>query len=153
MRSSSAALQNDNVAESYSPRGDTYNGVRTPSSNFEAHNTAVEALSLPTFDARNYAATSKIAARVHTANVSQGEIDKLERTRRALLDKKYAGEIRQEEINKLAYVRWSLDRIEDAKYGTSFDLLEEKVIAVERLIKEMAVLKSKLTGQQRGRRR
>jgi len=41
-----------------------------------------------------------------------------------VLDKKFAEIITRKEENRLEYVRWSLDRIEDAKYGQSLELLE-----------------------------
>lgn len=153
MRSSSASQTNEEFSEVRRVGAETYNGNQSPSSFLESQNTAADTLSLPDFDARNYAATSKIAARVNSANVSQAEVEKLLRERRALLDLKANGQASQRDLNRLAYVRWSLDRIEDARYGQGFDLLEEKVIAYERLLKEIQVLNGQLASQQRGRRK
>lgn len=48
--------------------------------------------------------------------------------RQALLDKKFDGTITKSELNRLEYVRWSLDRIEDARYGENLDALAKKVM-------------------------
>lgn len=70
--------------------------------------------------ARAHAA--KIAGRVNAAGVSQEEHENLLAERQGLLDKKMAGTITGQELNRLEYVRWSLDRIEDAKYGQALDV-------------------------------
>jgi len=66
-----------------------------------------------------YAATSRIAGRINAANISDAEHGALRRERQRLLDKKLDGTITRKEANRLEYVRWSLDRIEDAKHGPS----------------------------------
>ena len=48
-----------------------------------------------------------------------------------LLDKKFDGHITRKELNRLEYVRWSLDRIEDAKHGETLDILEMAISRYE----------------------
>ena len=83
-------------------------------------------LSLPNFGAYNpvYAFTARIAGRINASSIPQKEVDDLLRERQNLLDKYLAGTITKSEKNRLEYVRWSLDRVEDAKYGQILDRLD-----------------------------
>lgn len=74
-------------------------------------------------------AASKVAARLNAANVSETEQNALLRERADLLKKRMTGQFSSADANRLAYVRWSLDRIDDAKHGQQLDALE---LAVER---------------------
>ena len=85
--------------------------------------------------ARAHAA--KIAGRVNAARASQEEHENLLSERQGLLDKKMAGTITGQELNRLEYVRWSLDRIEDAKYGQALDILEGYVVQYEHALSEI----------------
>jgi hypothetical protein len=73
-----------------------------------------------------------MAGRLNAASISEDEHADLLRQRQALLDKELAGTIDRSEKNKLEYVRWSLDRIEDARYGQEMDALEEAIKRYER---------------------
>jgi hypothetical protein len=73
-----------------------------------------------------------MAGRLNAASISEDEHADLLRQRQALLDKELAGTIDRSEKNKLEYVRWSLDRIEDARYGQEMDALEETIKRYER---------------------
>lgn len=53
------------------------------------------------------------------------------------MDKKFANEITTKELNSLEYIKWSLDRIEDAKYGMALDNLEAYVDRYEGLLGEL----------------
>jgi hypothetical protein len=88
--------------------------------------------------------TAKLAARKNAAAVSPQEHAKLHQERQALLDKKFAGTISRKEVNRLAYVRWSLDRIEDAKHGAALDTLEDQVELYERFLLELKSFESSL---------
>jgi hypothetical protein len=92
-------------------------------------------LRLPNFSALGqiYAITTRMAGRLNVANISERETGELLGERQALLDKKLSNQITRQEENRLEYVRWSLDRIEDAKYGETLDLLDEYVKRYERL--------------------
>jgi hypothetical protein len=83
------------------------------------------ALRVPDFGERGpvYAASARLAGRLNAAAVSEEERNSLLRERQHLLDKQFAATITPKERNRLEYVRWSLDRIEDAKYGAALDVL------------------------------
>src|SRR6267142_4796435 len=106
---------------------DAANARRGDVSSEIASSTSVQ--SLPTFDrySQMYALKSRMAGRINAAGISDEEHQVLLRERQRLLDKKLAGEISAKESNRLEYVRWSLDRIEDAKYGQALDILEGSV--------------------------
>jgi hypothetical protein len=98
---------------------------------------------VPNFD-QVYAATARIAGRLNAANVSEREHKSLLDERQALLDKKLCGTITRKEENRLEYVRWSLDRIEDAKYGHAIDVLEGRVREYEQFLADMGKLRAQL---------
>jgi hypothetical protein len=87
------------------------------------------------------AAMSRVAGRLNAARIPQREIDDWQRERTLLLDKKLGGSLTAREARRLQYVRWTLDRIDDARYGISLDRLEEAV----RLQEEMAARIDALT--------
>jgi hypothetical protein len=114
-------------------------------------------LRVPNFGVNNqvYAATTRIAGRLNAANVSEREHKSLLQERQALLDKKLGGRITRKEENRLEYVRWSLDRIEDAKYGHALDALEGRIGAYEQFLSDMGNLREQLAQhiQQKPQRR
>jgi hypothetical protein len=65
--------------------------------------------------------------------------------RQQLLDKKFAQTITKSELNRLDYVRWSLDQIEDAKYGVALDVLESSISHYESFLNEVQQLNRDLT--------
>jgi hypothetical protein len=87
-----------------------------------------------------YAATSRRAGRINASKISEEEREQLLMERQSLLDKKFEGVITRQEENRLQYVRWSLDRIEDARYGFSIDKLEDVVARYENFLKEIRAL-------------
>ena len=97
------------------------------------------ALRVPDFGARGvmYAVTSRLAGRINAASVSEDEHKALLQTRQLLLDKKLDGSISRKEANRLEYVRWSLDRIEDARNGSTLDMLDDAVSAYERFVSDV----------------
>jgi hypothetical protein len=92
-----------------------------------------------------YAATSRMLARLNTTTVKEEEKRYLLRERRNLLDKKYAGSMTPEDENRLEYIRWSLDQIQDATDGRSLDALENVVHAYERFLSEMGDFRTELS--------
>lgn len=90
------------------------------------------------------AVTSRMAGRINAANISDEEHNLLLRERQVLLDKKFDGEITPREINRLEYVRWSLDRVEDARYGHDLDVIEGYVEKYERFLSEINNLEKQL---------
>lgn len=91
-----------------------------------------------------YALTSRIAGRLNAANISEEEHQALLRERQMLLDKKLHGEITRQESNRLEYVRWSLDRIEDAKHGQALDVLEGYVARYEQFLSDVRLFQANL---------
>jgi hypothetical protein len=104
-------------------------------------------LATPDVDAyrKLYAVTSRIAGRLNASSVSSREHDELLHERQSLLDKKLSGTISPKEANRLEYVRWSLDRIEDAQYGQALDVLENSVGRYEHLLSDLDGLRQQLT--------
>jgi len=76
---------------------------------------------------RFMAAGARTVGRMSAAAISQREQDELLQERQRLLDKKFSGTITRSEANRLSYVRWTLDRIEDARYGPVLDQFEAKL--------------------------
>lgn len=104
----------------------------------ESHSTG-STLVPPNFGPKSlYAVTAKVAGRLNATAVSDEEHAALLDERQTLLDKKFSGIITRQEQNRLSYIRWSLDRIEDAKFGASLDVLEEHVEQFEGLLSELA---------------
>jgi len=97
-------------------------------------------------DAALIAVTAKLAGRINAASVSDQEHKELLRERQALLDKKLDGTINRQEENRLAYVRWSLDRIEDAKYGHSLDKIDDAVQMYQRFVDQLHDFHHQLEG-------
>jgi hypothetical protein len=101
---------------------------------------------LPDFGdyAEVYAVTSRIAGRLNATNVSEQERNSLLRERQDLLDKKLSGTITSKEANRLEYVRWTLDRIEDAQHGLTLDALESSVERYEKFLADVQALQEEL---------
>jgi hypothetical protein len=118
----------------------------------EEGNPAASPVQLPNFrnyDKSLYAITSRRAGRLNAANISTEEHELLLRERKSLLDKKFAGQLTKKEAYKLEYVRWSLDRIEDAKYGEAFEALEGAVSKYEQFLDDIRNLQTQLARHQR----
>lgn len=103
-------------------------------------------VSLPSFGpyGEAYALTARIAGRINAANVSDAEFKILLRERQSLLDKKFGTTITRKEENRLAYVRWTLDRIEDARYGQTIDELENLTRKYEQFRTDIKTLSQQL---------
>jgi hypothetical protein len=104
---------------------------------------------VPHFGVSNqvYAAVARSAGRVNAASVSEEEHNLLLRERQTLLDKQFGGTITRKEQNRLEYVRWSLDRIEDAKHGQTLDVLEGWVQRYEQFLSQMRNFETQLAQQ------
>lgn len=86
------------------------------------------------------AAAAEAAARLNAATITKAEVTSLLAERQSLLDRI----ITPEESNRLEYVRWSLDRFEDATHGASLDQLESNVEGYEALLNELAKFSKQL---------
>lgn len=96
--------------------------------------------------------TSKLAGRMNAASISETEHQRLLDERQQLLDKFFDRSITKREQTRLEYVRWSLDRIEDAKYGSVLDILDDAVSMYENFSADVKDLLGQLATQT-GRRR
>lgn len=90
------------------------------------------------------AITARRAGRLNASAVSEAEHIALLNERNKLLDKEFSKTISRTEKNRLEYVRWSLDRIEDAKHGHDLDALEGLVAHYEQLSRDINSLKNQL---------
>ena len=82
----------------------------------------------PSFDlGRGQAEVAKNAGRLNAAAIPPEEERALVERHRQLVAKKLAGTITKNDAAMLAYVRWSLDRIADAKHGDALDRLEGQI--------------------------
>ncbi|HEX4112903.1 MAG TPA: hypothetical protein VH020_10235 [Stellaceae bacterium] len=99
-----------------------------------------------------FAATSRWAGRINASSISQDEFESLHQERQVLVHKKYLGTITQRESNRLEYVRWSLDRIEDARHGWVLDRLETAAAEYEQLVAEIKGLQGQLKTAAKKRR-
>ena len=117
----------------------------------DAQSSSSAPLSLPNFGAYSeaYAVAAKLAGRINAASVSEAEHNNLLRERQALLDKKLTKTITRTESNRLEYVRWSLDRIEDAKHGQALDMLDGYVSKYEKFLEEVQNLEEQLSHRTR----
>lgn len=70
------------------------------------------------------ASTNKAAGRLNASIITDEEENAWLKERAELLQKKLSGDFTRQDERRLTYVRWSLDRIEDAKYGQNLDELE-----------------------------
>ena|ERR1700722_2237455 len=93
----------------------------------------------PGFDA-----ASRLAGRINASAISKEEHEACLSERAALLLKKYEGGLSKKESNRLEYVRWSLDRIEDAKFGADFDIMDSAVSEYEEFLDQVKGLQGKI---------
>jgi hypothetical protein len=95
---------------------------------------------------------SRMANRVNARAISEADHKLLLSERQALLDKEFEGSIGPEEKNRLAYVRWSLDRVDDARYGADLDRLEGIVYQYERFQQDIEKFQAELERLSKSRR-
>jgi hypothetical protein len=103
-------------------------------------------------DASAIATAARRAGRLNAASISDDEINELLKERRELLDKKFANTITQRELNRLTYVRWSLDTIEDARSGPQLDVLQALVAQYEAFHRDLEELRDDLVRETRRRK-
>lgn len=90
------------------------------------------------------AVASRRAGRLNAAAVSEDEINALLDERSKLLDKKFGSKMTRADEIRLTYVRWQLDRIDDAEEGAKLDALEALVTQYEQLQKDLKSLKESI---------
>jgi hypothetical protein len=95
-----------------------------------------------------------LAGRMNAAAISHHDHQRPLDERQQLLDKELAGSITRHEINRLQYIRWSLDRVDDARYGMGLEMLENAVARYERFRADIEHFYSELQGLKKsGRKR
>lgn len=94
----------------------------------------------------------RMAGRINAASISDAEHDALLEERQSLLDRKFAEGLSARESNRLEYIRWTLDRIEDAKYGSTLDALENSVERYEQFLSDLKLLEKRLAQAARMKR-
>jgi hypothetical protein len=143
MRTSSARQQLDfpglNTTDALSGAGRLPEFVGDGEPSMEASVGTFSPLSAPSAGVYGaaYAVTSRLLGRLNTTMVKPEEFESLLRERQNLLDKKFDGTMTRQDENRLEYVRWSLDRIQDAKSGPALDALEHVVGVYERFLSDM----------------
>ncbi|WP_315728842.1 hypothetical protein [Bradyrhizobium sp. SZCCHNS2015] len=97
---------------------------------------------IPSFARRapGFDEASRLAGRLNAAAIAPDEVNALLAERASLLQKKYESSLTKREINRLEYVRWSLDRIDDAKNGFALDRLDSAVSEYEHFLGEVKTL-------------
>lgn len=114
---------------------------------------SVASLKAPSFEYGGaLAASSRRAGRINAAGASEDELRSLLLQRQHLLDKKFEGSMTRKDEIKLEYVRWSLDRIEDARHGEHLDRLESAIGRYEDLKGDIHALLRQLTELRKGAR-
>jgi hypothetical protein len=83
------------------------------------------------YDDKLEALNIRRVARLNAASIKQSEVDALLRERAELIEKRFGEGLSRADERRLAFVRWSLDRIHDAKHGQSLDVLESAVARYE----------------------
>ncbi len=107
---------------------------------------------LPSFEYGDaWAASARRAGRLNASHISEAEWQSLLAERQRLLDLKFEGNLSKQDQRRLEYVRWSLDRIEDAKHGEQLDRLDTAVARYEELRQDIASLVENLDSFRRRR--
>lgn len=104
-------------------------------------------------DFRAYGTPSAVrqaTARLSAAQVSQKEQDQLNAEHGQLAVKVMMGQATEQELRRFEYVRWSLDRIEDALIGPYLDALDAEITAHERLSYDIDKFIRNVTNLRRG---
>jgi hypothetical protein len=138
------------AAPSSAPFSEPDLGTTIPS----ARSSTTSDIEFPEFGsyAGSQAETARIAGRIAASYVSEEEHQGFLRERQALLDKLFAKTITREEEIRLEYVRWSLDRIEDAEHGTDLDRIEDSINRYEHFLDEIDQFKDALARAAKTRR-
>jgi hypothetical protein len=87
---------------------------------------------------------TRLAGRLNASAASEEERQRLLGERQNLLDRHFAGTITRKEAVRLEYVRWSLDRIEDARHGGALDSLEKRIEQFEKLAEQLQAMTQEL---------
>lgn len=98
------------------------------------------------------AQTTRMASRLLAAGTTEEEHQALLAERQTLLDRFVDETITRRESIRLEYVRWLLDRIEDAKYGQDLDVIEDHISRYEKFLEDIEDFKEALQRSSKKRR-
>lgn len=128
------------------PESDLVESTASRDSGTQDSSSSSTAVPWPTFESHTgvYAQAARRAGRLNAASASDEELESLLAERQQLLDKKFDGTISRSEMNRLTYVGWSLDRIEDARSGGALDDLETAVARYEQFSNELSALERQI---------
>lgn len=129
-------------------------GEADPVENLGGKGEAATSLSLPEFakvDPAN-AVAARLAGRANALQISESDHREFVRERARLINKKLVGEATKRELNRLEYVQWTLDRIEDAKFGQSLEALDDYARQYENFLSEIEELRARLDGHLKSRK-
>lgn len=91
-----------------------------------------------------YGIARRQAGRLNAASIDEDEFVSLQNERKTLLQQKFDGGLTKAQERRLNLVRWSLDRIQDARDGHALDELESAVEWYERVGHDVQRLISQL---------
>lgn len=97
-------------------------------------------------------AAAQVLGLINAAQTSDKELESLLSERQRLLDLKFSGNATRKELVRLEYVRWSLDRIEVARFG-SFGALEDTIRQYEQFAHDLEQLNLSLDKAKKSRSR
>ncbi|WP_340646159.1 hypothetical protein [Phenylobacterium sp.] len=155
MSTSSAAQREFDFTAPMDLRGDGGDVPSAPRnvSTSENSGTGFRAPNFSQFSSGVEADAARRAGRINARSTPEHEYRKLLIDRQTLLDKKFDGTISRQESNRLEYIRWSLDRIEDARHGHSLEMLESAIARYENFAEEIDGLRKQLGAAKSGSRR
>jgi hypothetical protein len=90
-------------------------------------------------------AQARVAGRVNAAAVPDDEVKSLLAERAELLTKKFEVSLTKAENRRLQYIRWSLDRVEDARSGMNLDMLDSQVSDYESFLEGLKQLQDEIS--------
>jgi hypothetical protein len=96
-----------------------------------------------------HAQSLRLAARLNASRITDEEHASLIRERAKLVKRKFVEGLSKAEEIRLEYVRWSRDRIEDAKHGAALDTLEGAVMKYQDALRELQDLRLTLQSKLR----
>lgn len=117
-------------------------GLASPTRGADIH--TMSEVASPDFSRYNGARSSSTAlatARMSARQVDPSEVDRLMSEHRRLAQQKILGVFSHRDEVRLEYVRWSLDRIEDAVSGAELDMLSAEVALYRQLGKDLQSLR------------
>ena len=95
--------------------------------------------------------SAKITARRNAINVTKEEVEAFLSERKNLIVKQLESELNRNEMCRLEYINWSLDRIDDAKDGYGLDILETMAERYEEFLEEIRKFRNDLNVVSRSR--